>query len=127
LQTVRENKEHAKEINKYIEEVRFKLMECHKQLQLENKVLNVVAIKSLFLGEEKKENTLGVLMEYHNMNMKSILQPGTLKKLSHYRKIYKMFLRHKYNRADAGQTHENDKLKKIKVFSVPVAHLVGRT
>jgi hypothetical protein len=29
--------------------------------------------------------------------------------------------------AKAGQTHENDNLKKIKVFTVPVAHLVGRT
>ncbi len=93
LQTVKENKEQAKEINKYIEEVRFKLMECYRQLQLENKVLNVVAIKSLFLGEEKKENTLGALMEYRNMNMKSILQPGTLKNYHTTERYIKLFFK----------------------------------
>ncbi len=35
LQTVKGTKEQARQINKYIEEVRFRLMECYGQLQSE--------------------------------------------------------------------------------------------
>ena len=33
----------------------------------------------MFLGEEKTASTLGSLIEYHNVNMRNTLQPGTLK------------------------------------------------
>jgi integrase/recombinase XerD len=71
------NKELARQINPYIEEVRYKLTEFYRQLQRENKTITAETIKNLFLGEDKILNTLCTLMEYRNVNMKSVLQPGT--------------------------------------------------
>jgi integrase/recombinase XerD len=51
-------RETARELNSFIDDVRFKLIECYRQLQVQHKIITAVAIKSLFLGEEKRENTL---------------------------------------------------------------------
>lgn len=51
------NREVMRQLNPYIEEVRFKLMECYRELQLARKTLPAETIKALFLGEEKQEHT----------------------------------------------------------------------
>src|SRR5688572_7477212 len=48
----------VRQINKSIEEARYKLRECYQQLQMQNKLITAEAIKNLFLGETKSENTL---------------------------------------------------------------------
>ena len=45
--------ENAKKINKYIENARYRLMECYQQLLLEHEVITPEKIKSNFLGETK--------------------------------------------------------------------------
>ena len=55
-------------------------MECYQQLLLEHKVIGPHAIKTLYLGETKIDNTLLGLIDYYNNNMKTILSWGTLKK-----------------------------------------------
>ena len=75
-------------------------MDCYHQLQLQNKVITSAAIKGLFLGEEKAENTLCALIEYHNINMKSVLQHGTLKNYFTTARYVKRFLKQRYKTDD---------------------------
>jgi site-specific recombinase XerD len=90
----------AKQINKFIEDTRYRLMECYQQLLLEHKVITPLAIKELYLGETKVENTLMGLISYHNTNMKQVLAWGTLKNYFTTQKYVQLFLKQKYKNAD---------------------------
>ncbi|MEP6683591.1 MAG: site-specific integrase [Parafilimonas sp.] len=90
----------AKQINKFIDDTRYRLMECYQQLLLEHKVISTQAIKTLYLGETKADNTLLGLIDYHNTNMKTILSWGTLKNYYTTRKYVHQFLTKKYQNAD---------------------------
>jgi site-specific recombinase XerD len=97
---IKGDKNLARQLNPYLDDVRYKLMDCYHQLQLQNKVITSAAIKSLFLGEEKAENTLCALIEYHNVNMKSVLQYGTLKNYFTTARYVKQFLKQRYKTDD---------------------------
>jgi integrase/recombinase XerD len=86
------SKPEVKQLNKYISDVRFKLTDCYHELQMQNKIITADAIKSLFLGETKMENTLCGLMQYHNENMKTVLAYGTLKNYYTTHKYVRLFL-----------------------------------
>ena len=47
----------VKQINKFIDDTRYRLMKCYQQLLLEHKVVSP-AIRELYRGETKVENTL---------------------------------------------------------------------
>ncbi len=66
-------------LNNYLEEVRGQLTDCYVKLHLEKKHLNAEEVKNKWLGNEKEEYTLNAIMEYHNIHMKDVLAPGTLK------------------------------------------------
>ena len=85
----------AKQFNKYIDNTRYRLMECYQQLLLEHKVITPHALKELYLGETKVENTLLGLIAYHNTHMKQVLTWGHIKKLFHYRKVCTAFSKRK--------------------------------
>ena len=90
----------AKQVNKFIDDTRYRLMECYQQLLLEHKIISPHAIKTLYLGETKADNTLLGLIDYHNSNMKTILSWGTLKNYHTTRKYVQVFLTQKYKNAD---------------------------
>jgi site-specific recombinase XerD len=90
----------AKQINKFIDDTRYRLMECYQQLLLEHKVVSPHAIKELYLGETKVENTLLGLINYHNTNMKQVLAWGTMKNYITTEKYVRLFLKQKYKNAD---------------------------
>ena len=90
----------AKQINKFIDDTRYRLMECYQQLLLEHKIITPLAIKELYLGETKVENTLLGLISYHNTNMKKVLAWGTLKNYITTEKYVRLFLKQKYKNAD---------------------------
>ncbi len=90
----------AKQINKFIDDTRYRLMECYQELLLEHKVISPTAIKNLYLGETKADNTLLSLIDYHNTNMEKILSWGTLKNYHTTKKYVKMFLAKNYKNAD---------------------------
>ncbi|HWB28296.1 MAG TPA: site-specific integrase [Chitinophagaceae bacterium] len=93
----------AKSTNSYIEQVRFRLTECYRQLQLDKQELSPEAIKNSFLGiepEKEEERTLGMLMQYHNKHMGAILEWGTMKNYYTTEKYVKRFLQHKYRKDD---------------------------
>ena len=90
----------AKQTNKFIYDTRYRLMECYQQLLLEHKVVTPHAIKELYLGETKVENTLLGLINYHNTNMKQVLAWGTLKNYFTTERYIQLFLKQKYKNAD---------------------------
>jgi site-specific recombinase XerD len=97
---VRKTTPAAKQLNNHIAEIRFRLTECYQQLLLERKIITPDAIKRMFLGEEKAPNTLFSLFEYHNLNMRSVLQPGTLKNYFTTETYLKLFLKQKHKTTD---------------------------
>jgi len=90
----------VKQLNKIIEETRYKLRECYQKLQMQNKLISAEAIKNLFLGETKTENTLCSLVDYHNTNMKGVLAHGTLKNYYTTKKYVDLFLRKRFKTND---------------------------
>ena len=75
----RGNSETARILNAYLDGVYNKLLQCHKELIEEDKVLSSDAIKSRYLGEDDNSKTLKELIAYHNGNMVHVLKAGTMK------------------------------------------------
>ena len=94
------NAPEVKQINKFIEETRYKIRECYQELRMQSKLITAEAVKNLFLGEEKSENTLCSLMDYHNENMKGVLAWGTLKNYFTTKKYVLLFLKKRFKTND---------------------------
>ncbi|MEJ7821161.1 MAG: site-specific integrase [Chitinophagaceae bacterium] len=90
----------VRQLNKFIEETRYKLRECYQELRMQSKLITAEAVKNLFLGEEKSENTLCSLMDYHNENMNGVLAWGTLKNYFTTKKYVLLFLKKNFKTND---------------------------
>lgn len=66
-------------LNAYLDYVYGELLDCHKELLEENRVISSNAIKSRYLGEDDNSKTLRELIKYHNENMLIVLKKGTMK------------------------------------------------
>lgn len=66
-------------LNAYLDSVYSNLLDCHKELLEENRVVSSNAIKSRYLGEDDNSKTLRELIKYHNENMSIVLKKGTMK------------------------------------------------
>lgn len=75
----RGNTSKIKFLNAYLDEVHSKLLDCHKQLFAEGKVISANSIKARFLGEDENHKTLRDIINYHNSNMIDVLKFGTMK------------------------------------------------
>ncbi|NJY63974.1 site-specific integrase [Salinimicrobium sp. CDJ15-81-2] len=82
-------------LNQYLDQVYNKLLDCHKQLSSENKVISAQSIKARFYGSDDHQKTLLELMDYHNSHMKNVLKPGTLKNYYTTETYLKEFLKRK--------------------------------
>ncbi|MCL6265413.1 site-specific integrase [Flagellimonas myxillae] len=69
----------ARLLNSYLDEVYVQIMDSHKQLLGEGKVITAQAIKARFLGQDDQNKTLKELVEYHNKTQVLVLRPGTMK------------------------------------------------
>ena len=94
----------AKAINQYLDDVYAKLLDCHKQLHIENKLITAQAIKLRYLGRDKTVTTLKELLDYHFKNELPKLEPGTAKNYGATEKYLLKFL-----------------IKKLKVSDVKLA------
>jgi len=84
-------------LNKYLDHVYGQLLDCHKQLLEEFKVVSPHTIKARYLGEDDQRKTLLELIAYHNTNMISVLKPGTMKNYYTTEKYLSKFLTSKLN------------------------------
>ena len=82
-----------KKLNTYLEQIRSKLVECHQELQLKNQTITAEAIKNKFLGIEEKEYSLMNLFDYHNEEMKSILEWGTMKNYYTTKTYFQLYIK----------------------------------
>ena len=90
----------GKALNAYLDRVYANLLECHKQLLDESRIITAQAIKARYLGEDDHHKTLMDLVSYHNRNMKSILKPGTLKNYYTTERYIQRFLKTKLKTND---------------------------
>ena len=97
---VKGTKPDARSTNNFIEQVRYRLMECYQHLQLGDGLVTLEAVKNMFLGISPEEQTLCSLITYHNTNMKEILAEGTLKNYFTTEKYVKLFLTGKMRKTD---------------------------
>ena len=80
-------------LNTFLEQIRAQLTECYQELQLKKKHITADAIKNLFCGFEEKEHSLMILFDYHNTEMKTVLEWGTLKNYFTTRRYVYEFLK----------------------------------
>jgi site-specific recombinase XerD len=94
------NKDEAKSLNHYLEEVRAQLVQNYQELQLQKQLITADTIKNMFLGLGEKEYTLCKLVEYHNQVMMSTLTWGTMKNYFTTQKYIQKFLKEKCKTSD---------------------------
>ncbi|MFT6795795.1 MAG: integrase/recombinase XerD [Maribacter sp.] len=61
--------EEGNALNRFLDQVHAKLLDCHKQLSCDYKLVTSKSIKSRFLGQDEKHKTLLELITCHNENM----------------------------------------------------------
>ena len=79
-------------LNTYLDDVYAEVLNAHKQLHSERKLITAKAIKSRYLGEDEEHMTLMKAVEYHNTDINKSLKPGTLKNYFSTEKYLKQFL-----------------------------------
>jgi integrase len=96
----RGNTQKTRILNKYLDQAQNQLLDSHKQLLEEDKVISASAIKARYLGEDDTHKTLNELIEYHNTNMKTVLKYGTMKNYTTTEKYLNRFLEQKLKTKD---------------------------
>ncbi len=87
-------------LNTYLDDVYAEVLNAHKQLHSERKLITAKAIKLRYLGEDEERITLMHAVAYHNKNVNQALKPGTLKNYFSTEKYLKEFLREKLKTDD---------------------------
>lgn len=90
----------SKDLNHYLNQVRAKLFEAFRMMQLNEELITAKAIKNTFLGHKEGEHTLLTIIQYHNDNMKDSLAWGTAKNYYTTQKYVKEFLSVKLKTTD---------------------------
>ncbi len=87
-------------LNTYLDDVYAEVLNAHKQLHSERKLITAKAIKLRYLGEDEERITLMHAVTYHNKNVNQALKPGTLKNYFSTEKYLTEFLREKLKTDD---------------------------
>lgn len=87
-------------LNTYLDDVYAEVLNAHKQLHSERKVITAKAIKLRYLGEDEEHKTLMETISYHNTHMSLSLKPGTMKNYYSTEKYLKSFLKNHFKTDD---------------------------
>lgn len=90
----------ARLLNSYLDEVYIQILEAHKQLISEGKMITAQAVKACYLGQDEQHKTLLELVEYHNATMDPVLKYGTMKNYYSTERYIRKFLRDKLKTPD---------------------------
>ncbi|HEY4325177.1 MAG TPA: site-specific integrase [Mucilaginibacter sp.] len=91
----------AKEVNSYLEEVKFTITTYYQQLQIASKEVTPQLLKSMFLGDQTEDTySLSKLMDYHYETASAALTWSTLKHYAVTRRYLERFLREKKHTTD---------------------------
>ncbi|WP_438712333.1 site-specific integrase [Aquimarina muelleri] len=94
------NAQNLRILNNYLDQSYGQLLDSHKQLLQEHKMITPQAVKARYLGEDDQHKTLMELVEYHNTTMHSVLKSGTMKNYYSTKKYLDMFLMEKRKTRD---------------------------
>lgn len=87
-------------LNNYLDDVRIKLTECYRELQLKQDRITPEAIKALFLGDHPDQHTLSELIDYHDLSQFPLLSVSTRKCYKITKNYILSFLKLKRNTSD---------------------------
>lgn len=97
---VKGNKDNAKLLNQFLEQIRNKIYESYEELLRENKLITAQAIKARYFGEDEKYKSLLELFDYHNSSMEQKLHKDTMKHYRTTQKYLNQFLSEKHKTDD---------------------------
>ena len=97
---VRGSKPFAKSLNKYLDQIRSLIYQSYEDLLNEGSLITASAIKNKFLGEDKRNNTLSELFEYHNSISVTSLSSHTIRHYKVTQRYLQKFLVDKYKTDD---------------------------
>jgi integrase/recombinase XerD len=92
--------EEIRALNTHLEQIRSRMVECYQQLILKKQLVTAVAVKNKFLGIEEKEHSLMSLFDYHNEEMKNILEWGTMKNYYTTKTYFQLYLKEVLHTSD---------------------------
>lgn len=87
-------------LNTYLDDVHAEVLNAHKQLHSERKLITARAIKLRYLGEDEERMTLMQAVTFHNSNINNELKAGTLKNYFSTERYLKEFLRERLKTDD---------------------------
>ncbi|WP_297796758.1 site-specific integrase [uncultured Eudoraea sp.] len=87
-------------LNTYLDDVYAEVLNAHKGLHSERKLITAKAIKLRYFGEDEERMTLMKAVEYHNSNINKSLRWGTLKNYFATEKYLKQFLQERLKSND---------------------------
>jgi len=94
------NSEEAKKLNRYLQQVYTRYMDCYRRLETEHRLITAESLKSVFLGEEPRQQTIMSLCAYHQEYCRTTLAHGTLKNYLTTEKYLKEYLHNKFRLSD---------------------------
>lgn len=87
-------------LNTHLEQVRSRLTECYQELTLRKKLVTADTVKNLFCGVEEEEHSLMSMFDYHNSEMKNVLEWGTLKNYNATKNYFQLYLKEALHTSD---------------------------
>jgi len=88
------------QVNNSLDRIYNKIYESFRELQAENKLLNVTSIKERYLGTDDSFKKLSELLDYHTENMETILKYGTMKNYYTTERYLYKFLKKQFKAED---------------------------
>jgi site-specific recombinase XerD len=87
-------------INTILEQIRSRMVEYYQELKLKKVLVTAEAVKNKYLGIEEKEHSLMSLFDYHNEEMKNILEWGTMKNYYTTKTYFQLYLKEVLHTSD---------------------------
>jgi integrase/recombinase XerD len=92
--------EEIKALNTYLEQIRSRMVECYQHLQLKKQLITAEGVKNKYLGIEEKEHSLMSLFDYHNEQMKNVLEWGTMKNYYTTKTYFQLYIKEVLHTSD---------------------------
>ena len=93
--------EEGRSINAYLKQVEATIFRHYQEMRANRKPVTAEELKNAYLGlGEVEEHSLLELVDYHNIQMKSTLSPGTLKNYFTTQKYLQRFLKGVFRKKD---------------------------
>ena len=92
--------EEIRALNTFLEQVRYRITECYQEILLKKRLVTADAVKNKYCGFEEKEHSLISIFDYHNTEMKTSLEWGTLKNYFTTKRYLEEFLKAQLKTSD---------------------------